>query len=92
VRALIFALKQGVLVGVCDRDAPSFQESSVDGMRGFTLNSEERDSVLLELDRAHGNREYALSLNLLSVLAIGKWGHSSFVGLAFRIQLQACLA
>ncbi len=42
------------------------------GMRGFTLNSEERDAVLLELDRAHGNKEYALSLKLRSVLAAGE--------------------
>jgi putative transposase len=58
------------------------------GIRGFSLNREQRDAVRLELDRAHGNKEYALSLKLRSVLAAGEGRLQKEVATIFKVPLR----
>lgn len=58
------------------------------GVRGFRLSNEQRDAVRLELARAHGNREYALSLKLRSVLAAGDGRSQKEVASIFKVPLR----
>jgi transposase len=58
------------------------------GVRGFSLSSEARDGMRLELDRAHGNKEYALSLKLRCVLAAGESRPQKEVAAIFKVPLR----
>lgn len=58
------------------------------GVRGFKLSEAERQLVRLELDRSHGNKEYALSLKLRSVLAAGEGRRQKEVAAILKVPLR----
>lgn len=58
------------------------------GVRGFRLSGEQRNATRLALDSAHGNKEYALSLKLRSVLAVGEGRAQKEVAAVFKVPLR----
>lgn len=58
------------------------------GVRGFRLGREQMGAMQLALDRAHGNKEYALSLKLRSVLAAGEGRTQKEVAAVFKVPLR----
>lgn len=58
------------------------------GVRGFVLSGEQRDALRLELARVHGNKEYALSLKLRSVLAAGEGRPQKEVASILKVPLR----
>lgn len=58
------------------------------GVRGFRLSREQTDALEFALDRAHGNKEYALSLKLRSLLAVGEGRTQKEVAAVFKVPLR----
>jgi transposase len=56
--------------------------------RGFRLKEQEVEVLRAELERAHGNKEYALSLKLRTLLAVGDGRAQTLVADTFSVPLR----